>query len=420
MNVSRSFISRTGHWWAGALLASAVALPVEAHEATITALFKPDSAHPHLNKFTNTTPSSGYCESHASQCEGDDLFSLQVPIQFHSRAPILADHTSQRQGAMLKAPANWRDLTVIHESTGDPQRIRIRIAGIGTRAVTDDVKELVGGAEDYRIAHNRLWGSSWVYAPPPCDYTGSGFYNTNYYEFFWKTPRVGACAKQAKYNVPWLRFDYLDFAYELETPDPLKMSAGHYTGSLTYTIGPNGDFDFGDVLLPSDSALTLNFNLDVQHTLKVDIPPGGEKVNLVPAGGWQSWLQAGRKPARLFRDQTFNISASSRFKMYYECQAWSTFDCTIKDALGRRQVELQVFVSLPNGLTDPSGQPVRHRRLKSGPEGAQIFQPGFYVDRTPGVLHFEVSKEEVEWMLRQPNVASPYTGSVTVIWDSEI
>ncbi|WP_330165031.1 hypothetical protein [Pseudomonas fluorescens] len=176
----------------------------------------------------------------------------------------------------------------------------------------------------------------------------------------------------------------------------------------------------GDVMQPDDSALTLNFNLDVQHTLKVDIPPGGEKVQLTPAGGWQSWLQAGRKPVRLFRDQTFNISASSRFKMYYECQAWATLDCTIKDALGRRQVELQVFVSLPNGLTDQSGQPVRHKRLKAGPEGAQIFQPGFYVDRAPGVLHFEVPKEEVEWMLQQPNVASPYSGKVTVIWDSEI
>jgi hypothetical protein len=419
MNVSRSFVSRNAHWWVGALLACAVASPVEAHVATITALFKPDSAQPHLNKFMNTTPPSGYCQSHAQQCDGDDLFSLQVPIQLNSRAPIMANHASQRQGAMLRAPADWRDLTVIHEATGDPQRVRIRIAGIGTRVVSDDVKELVGGADNYQIAHNRLWGSSWVYAPSPCEYTGSGFYSTNFYEFFWKTPRAGACAKQAKFNVPWLRFDYVDFAYELETPDPLKMSAGHYTGSLSYAVGPVGDFDFGDLMMPTDSVLTLNFDLDVQHTLKVDIPPGGEKVQLVPAGGWQSWLQAGRKPVRLFRDQTFNISASSRFKMYFECQSWATLECVINDAVGRRPVELQVSVSLPNGLTDLAGQPVKRRRLHAGPENAQIFQPGFYVDRAPGVLHFEVPKEEVEWMLGA-KVSSPYSGPVTVIWDSEI
>lgn len=417
---ARPFVTRAGYAMAGAFLAWAFASPVEAQVSTISALFKPDSAHPHLNKFTNTTPPSGYCQSYPDECETHQFFSLRVPIQFNSSQAIPAHHPSPRQGPMLKVPTQWRELTVFHETTREPEQVRVRIAGIGTVVETDDVKELVGGAANPLIAHNLLWGASWVNAPSPCASTGKGYLNSTNYQFFWRTPVAGACAKQAKFNVPWIRFHYLDFAYELETPNPLGMSSGNYRGSMTYSVGPNGDFDFGDVMLPSDSAVTLDFNLEVQHTLKVDIPPGGEKVNLVPAGGWQSWLQAGRKPARLFRDQTFNISASSRFKMYYECQAWTTFDCSIKDALGRRQVELQVFVSLPNGLTDPSGQPVRHRRLKSGPEGAQIFQPGFYVDRAPGVLHFEVPKEEVEWMLRQPNVASPYTGSVTVIWDSEI
>lgn len=79
----------------------------------------------------------------------------------------------------------------------------------------------------------------------------------------------------------------LVFYKELFTPNPLGMLAGHYTGSLTYTVGPNGDFDFGDVMLPSSPILTMNFNLDVQHTLKVDVPPGGERSSCSPAGGWQ-------------------------------------------------------------------------------------------------------------------------------------
>lgn len=201
---------------------------------------------------------------------------------------------------------------------------------------------------------------------------------------------------------------------------PRCLSSGQYTGSLTYSIGPTGDFDFGDVLIPTDSVLTLNFNLDVQHTLKVDIPPGGEQVQLVPAGGWQSWLQAGRKPVRLFRDQTFNISASSRFKMYMECEFIGvSYDCLLDDRVSRRQVELQVFVTLPGGLTDLSGQPVRHMRLRAGAANALYFQPGFYVDRAPGVLHFEVPQRQVEFML-SPGAGPFYRGKVTVIWDSEI
>ena len=399
-------------WW---LMPQALA-----QDVSITALFKPDSAYPHINQFKNTTPPSGYCQLFPGQCEENKTFSLQVPIRFDSNRAIPANHASPRQGATFSVPAQWRELSVRHDS-GAVEQVRMRITGVGSMYVTEDVQKLTGDTNpDSRYAHNLLWGSSWVYAPSPCLYSGVGYYSPNSYGFFWKTPVQAACDKQAKFDVPWLRYDHLDFSYELVTPNPLGMLAGHYTGSLTYTVGPNGDFDFGDVMLPSSPVLTMNFNLDVQHTLKVDIPPGGEKVQLVPAGGWQSWLQAGRKPVRLFRDQTFNISASSRFKMYMECE-WDSviYDCQLADRVSRRGVELQVFVSLPNGLTDMSGRPVRHMRMQAGAANALYFQPGFYVDRAPGVLHFEVPERQMQFML-SPGVGPFYQGKVTVIWDSEI
>jgi hypothetical protein len=198
------------------------------------------------------------------------------------------------------------------------------------------------------------------------------------------------------------------------------MSSGYYLGSLTYSVGPNGDFDFGDVMLPTSSTLTLNFNLDVQHTLKVDIPPGGDKIQLVPAGGWQSWLQAGRKPVRLFRDQTFNISASSRFKMSLECEFVQLFNCAIRDPVSQRTAVVQVSVSLPNGLTDLNGQPVNRQpiRIQLGQERL-VFQPGFYVDRAPGTLHFEMSPFWVDEIVKSGEGGS-YRGNIVVIWDSEV
>jgi len=197
------------------------------------------------------------------------------------------------------------------------------------------------------------------------------------------------------------------------------MSSGDYSGSLTYSVGPNADFDFGDVMLPSSSSLTLNFNLNVQHTLKVDIPPGGEKVRLVPNGGWQSWLQAGRRPVSLFRDQTFNISASSRFKMLINCGPGVGAECGLQDSNNYRRVELYVSVSMPNGITDLAGQPVRRMPLKPGVGSALYFKPGFYVDRAPGTLHFEVPPHSMAEML-QPGVSDSYSGTVIVIWDSDI
>ena len=106
--------------------------------------------------------------------------------------------------------------------------------------------------------------------------------------------------------------------------------------------------------------------------------------------------------------------------MYMECE-WnsSIFDCQLADRFSRRGVELQVYVTLPNGLTDMSGQPVRHMRLQAGAANALNFQPGFYVDRAPGVLHFEVAETQMQFML-SPGVGSVYKGKVTVIWDSEV
>ncbi|WP_238543922.1 hypothetical protein [Pseudomonas sp. GM21] len=393
---------------------------VGAEEVSIQASFKPDSANPQRNKFTNDTPSSGYCVKYPEQCLANEMFSLQVPIQFYSNGPIAANHGNPRQGAMLKVPAQWRELTVTHEATGEPETVKVRIAGIGSRYVTEDVISLVGGGDDYRIAHNQLWGVSWVHAPSPCLYSGVGFYTANYYGFFWKTPTEGSCEKQAKFNVPWLRYDYLDFAYELVTPNPLGMSSGKYLGALTYTLGPHGDFDMGDIMQPTSSTLTLNFALDVQHTLKVDIPPGGNRVELVPQGGWQSWLTQGRKPTRLFRDQTFNLSASSRFKMQLECQYTQDGQhCSLREPVSGHAVPLNVSVSLPHGLSDASGKPVSRLPLRIDGSGTELFQPGVYVDRKPGTLHFEIPAAEVGEMIR-PGVTRQYSGNVTVIWDSDV
>jgi hypothetical protein len=48
-----------------------------------------------------------------------------------------------------------------------------------------------------------------------------------------------------------------------------------------------------------------------------------------------------------------------------------------------------------------------------------LFQPALYVDRKPGTLHFEIPASDVGEMIR-PGQQRQYSGSVTVIWDSEV
>ncbi|RON18290.1 hypothetical protein BK660_20495 [Pseudomonas brassicacearum] len=400
------------------LMCAVFALPVQAAVLEIEAVFEPDSSKPNKNVFVNMTPSEGFCRQVPQACEPYGLFSLGPRIAFEANAPILANHADPRQGGMTRVPSEWREVRVTHES-GDSKVLSIRIGGIGHEArVPRPVTELTGGGY-----WDQLWeGGGWVYAPSPCQGVGWYSHGAQGYNSFWRVPiGAGVCSKKALFDIPMsFRYLYFVFAYELRTPDPLNMVAGKYKGSITYSVGPHQDFDMGDVMIPDDNQLTLNFSLDVRHTLKVDIPPGGNRVELVPQGGWQAWLTQGRKPTRLFRDQTFNLSSSSRFKMSLDCQ-YSTDGnrCSVRDQASGHVVPLDVSLTLPTGLVDAAGQPVSRRPLRRDGSGTELFQPRFYVDRKPGTLHFEIAQDEVEEMIN-PGAARSYSGTVSVIWDSEV
>ncbi|KHA70530.1 hypothetical protein NZ35_25235 [Pseudomonas chlororaphis] len=397
------------------VLLSAFYVPqAQAINQEIRALFQPDSSQPSKNVFVNKTANSGYCAEYPDQCADNGMFSIRLPVRFNSTEPIWT-----YEGVGIKVPANWRRLTVTNTQTMETETVEVRITGAGSRFVLSSPAHELVGVDDVLLGHQRLWtSSSWVYAPSPCQYSGVGAYSPDSYRFFWKTPVEAFCTKVATTIIPSMYFDTLDFAYELRTPNPLGMSAGLYTGSLTYSLGIGGDFDVGPRMRPDDSNLTLDFVLDVQHTLKVDIPPGGDKVVLEPQGGWHRWLDSGRKPARLYRDQIFHISASSKFTMKLECEHRLGFGsgCAIVDGLGFAGA-VDVSVSLPNGLTNSAGQPVKRQLL--GIEATAPFQPGLYIDRKPATLHFEVNEQQTHWMIDNAQ-GRPYRGNITVIWDSEV
>ena len=391
-----------------------VALSGSAATQELTAVFAPDSQNPLNNKFTNTTPQSGVCPGHMpAVCKQLGIFSIRTwDINFRSIGPMLFDPSGPgdpRKGVMFKMPSEWRRLEVVSE-TGQPEIVEVRIAGIGNRV---------------NVTPPATWASwsprTWQYAPAPCQSTGFLTGTAQYVLWFWLVPQgAGACNLVHTTNVPALDYVNFEYAYELRTPNPLTMSTGTYRGTTVYSLGPNQDFDFGDIMIPNDSTLVFNFTLSVVHTLTVDIPPGGNNVELVPQGGWQAWLNQGRKPVRLFRDQTFNLYASSRFKMQLDCEYVEAENtCRVLDRVSGESVPVNVSVTLPYGITDPAGRPVNRQPLRRDGVGTELFQPTFYVDRKPSTLHFEIERDEVEKMLKVGE-SRTYSGNITVIWDSEV
>lgn len=381
----------------------------------ITAVFRPDPTNPMQNKFENTTPLSTVCANHMpARCKQLNIFSLRAP-EFRARtiAPILANHEDERQGFMVKVPSGWRDLQVTHVMTGETETVQMRMAGIGTPwEVPRPPGVSAWGIPGYS------WQSRWQGAPGPCQSTGFLVASIRSAAYFWLVPEgAGACSRQPSQDLRYLLLAQMEYAYEIKTPNPLGMSSGLYRGSLTYTMGPGADFDFGDVIIPTQNAITFNFALSVEHNLKVDLPPGGNRVELIPEGGWQAWLNQGRAPSRLYRDQTFKIAASSRFKIQLECSLVINNTCGLRNSAGD-QVPLQVAVSLPHGLVDQGGQSINKRPLRLDGIGTELFQPLYYVNDRPGTLHFEVVREDMADMLSNPG--STYSGVVTVVWDSQV
>lgn len=391
----------------------------EAAVQNITAVFRPDPANPMVNKFVNTTPISGHCTTQPAFCAGWGLFSLLTTLNFSANGPIQANN-EMRQGAMFSVPSQWRPVQVTHSRTGEQATVEMRIGAIGGwHELGARYDQISGGAPG---AHNALWeGGWWSRDALPCLRTNANQSETTTgMAYFWRIPEgTGTCVKQALFLIPNLRYTSIHLAYELRTPNPLTMSAGEYYGLLPYSVGPGMDFDMGDVMIPNDNNLTFNFALSVEHELKVDVPPGGNKVELLPQGGWQAWLNQGRKPVRLFRDQTFVISSSTRFKMQLECQYPQGNTCAVSDVETGERAQMNIAVSLPHGLTDGSGQGVNRRPLLLDGSGTELFQPSFYVNNRTATLHFEVPASEVEKML-SPGVARQFRGSATVIWDSQI
>jgi hypothetical protein len=416
MNLTFSLRTAAFFCLVGGLLAGLHAPSAEAVVQDIRAQFLPDPTNPMLNKFVNKTPPSGLCTTYMKdRCNALGIFSLRIPgLTFETQRTIDADHVDPRQGVMFAMPTNWRDVVVV-DAAGESEIVQIRIAGIGGSWNMSWPPGLAGWARGGVSGPN-----NWRNAPAPCASAGFVLNGNAFAQFFWLMPEgIGACAITPSISIDHFRYSGFDYVYELRTPNPLTMRTGQYRGTLVYGIGNGMDIDVGDVLIPSFDSLTLNFTLDVMHALKVEVPPGGNRIELLPPGGWQAWLHQGRKPVRLFRDQTFHVSSSSRFKMQLECQYVVGNTCALRAADSTDLVPLNTSVTLPNGLTDAAGQALQRRPLRLDGSGTELIQPGFYLDRKPAALHFEIAREHVETMLRE-GVSNTWSGDVTVIWDSEV
>jgi hypothetical protein len=251
----------------------------------------------------------------------------------------------------------------------------------------------------------------------------------------WKWPvSDAACYKTAAKDLTGESYliSNTSLGYELKVPDPLKMEAGIYTGTLTLSVGPGGDIDFGDNFQASDTELNINFTLSVNHELKLTTTANDQAVSLQPCtsgrictedegqANWERWMVTRITP-QLTGRSNFSLSSSGAFTVYLECEQQSGPDCALRsDKMPSQTVPIQTLLTLPDNIVDNvTGATVSKRRLAAGRDLTKnVFVTKSFGQNRAGSIDFQVSQKDVDTMLTtRPDT---YRGAVTVIFDPKI
>ncbi|AIR91709.1 hypothetical protein LK03_21695 [Pseudomonas cremoricolorata] len=210
----------------------------------------------------------------------------------------------------------------------------------------------------------------------------------------------------------------LALTYTLTLPSVSRLQPGRYRGRIDYSVGPGGDFDFGDNILSiSDTAIGFNIVIEVDHEFRVEFAPGFDHAILQPPGGWGAWLDGGRVPPKISADSSLRMWSSGPFRVYKFCEFEAGEHCAIRNRRGE-EVPLHVLTSMPWGVRYGGWQGVTRMPLPTGRNAALALEPVVYTHNGPGQVHFEVVEADLPAMLKRPG--ERYSGKVTLMFDADL
>lgn len=383
-----------------------LALPLcaVASEVTISARYKGDAA----GRFENTTPEASFCAIWPGHCQRFDTFTASLPIAYEKTSTHGAQEP--REQFFIKLPAR-RTVQVTRDQGGDTHELDFEITYVSQRLRNDPnfthyenpvfTTSVRGGCfYAQTFGHSREVAYLWGVRVPE---NPSGCYSS------------GGSGDQGATHVN--RVSQMGVGYKLVMPSPLRMKQGTYRGSADFTVGPGGDFDFGDRVRDLNSpTLRINFELEVQHAFVVSFPPDSDRAVLVPPGGWQRWLGGGAPPSRLERSMPLRLWSTGPFSVHKACQYSLGANCAIRDDAGH-QVPVEVALTLPAGVHYANAR-VHRLGIPTGRADALTFDTAMPVGGQSGQLHFDVLGAGVRSMLDHPG--STYRGEVTVVFDAMI
>lgn len=394
---------------------------VQSATIDLTAKFTPSINNSNSDGvFINTTPQSGYCASWPKYCPSGE-FSVALPLSTKISYQINANN-EPRQGPYFILPKTEKNLTVINQSTGESFDLKFRITNFSAR---------------YAKNSNRDdWiGSNFVNPPSGggCGYGGVGVGDSDQLSFMWKAlDNTNPCYKISTIdrNEP-ATFDRMSIGYSLKAKDSLlTIGSGIYKGKISFTVGPGGDFDFGDNYLVNDSFVDINLILSVNHDLIVTTTPESRVLSLQPCGAskvcteeqgrqnWERWMVS-RVTPEMTAKSNFQLSSSGAFTVYLQCEYEKGENCALKSDKNEQLVPIHSYLTLPdNVVSQQTNNLVIREPMSIRKDFSNIFLSKNLGTNRKGSIDFLVNQRDVDTMLlTRPDT---YRGVVTVIFDPNI
>ncbi|MCC7634822.1 hypothetical protein [Stenotrophomonas rhizophila] len=374
----------------------------EAADIHVSAEFVPNAHDPNKRTFDNTTPWSGLCSHpvHNASCVARGVWGIDTAI----RGTKTTRGTGNRNDFYFGMPGARR--ITVTDAAGNNVDMVVRIVGMGYRIAA------YNGSEGIELANCTVVLTNFGSA---ADSAMRLFHRND------DSEGASACWSGAVNNRDDRTIHELDIVYELETPNPLAMEVGIYTGSTTYSIGGAGmDIDLGDGVSLDDDTLTMHFTLEVKHAFRLTFPPGSDRVILSPRGGWSQWADHGRAPSSLEQQLPFNLDTSAPFSVSLQCEiALADGRCGLRNrsTAGAEDVPLEVTLTMPGVRDQTLGRDAVDYPLTVG-MAAPKFTVESYVLQRPSRIGFAVRGEAVRQMLDHPG--SHYQGVVTLLFDADL
>ncbi|MGL6460964.1 hypothetical protein HQ395_21850 [Aeromonas hydrophila] len=392
-----------GYWWliAGLLFG----FPCQAAVVKVTAEYKPAVYEADNGTFVSTTKCVKTSEGMwLSSCRGSvmSLDSLLFSLKTKVKRNVKKDFSSIKDSFVSLGSSGNKTMTVTSDK-GQQFSVLFKPDKLGVHF--DSIVNADDGWKIYNTAFTNPKGG--------CRYLErevAGYINLTSWIVLWGD--VGGKSCYTGLSVDGTSdIQAMFFGFKITPPSPLKMPNGIYTGSIILSVGQNKDIDLGNGVY-EDNQLIIELTLKVQHQIKVEFPPGGDKVVLQPPGGWHDWIYRGkaRIPPYLIAELPYRLWSSSDFNVWLNCQYAIGEVCMLNNERLGMQVRLDVI------YVNKSKEeiPLKHgvKKLFS----ASLRGP-YFINEERSII-FKVQEPVLALMMEYPG--STYKGNVTLIYDAAI